>query len=98
MYHSLLAILVKLGYESRNQDCTFALISNLTEDGSIRFDSTLLNSIAKINPESSERETLTEIREHYQYGTKLSMKDRTYEELLNTTKRILGESKRILEE
>src|SRR3989344_9497102 len=30
MYHCLLAIAAKFGYESRNQECTFALIYYLT--------------------------------------------------------------------
>src|SRR3989338_4014102 len=29
MYHCLLAIALKFGYESRNQECTFALMHNL---------------------------------------------------------------------
>ena len=32
MYHCLLAISVKNGYESRNQECTFALMNKLIED------------------------------------------------------------------
>ena len=35
VYHCLLAIATKLGYESGNQDCTFALIYNLIEDKKI---------------------------------------------------------------
>ena len=99
MYHSLLAILAKLGYESGNQECTFALVSSLVEDNTVKFDLTLLESVTKIEPKKqAEKETITEIREEYQYGTKLSMEDKTYEELLDTVKRILGESKRIIEE
>lgn len=99
MYHSLLAILAKFGYESGNQECTFALISSMAKDGIITFDASLLNNIAETDPERrTERETIAEIREQYQYGTTLSMEDKSYEELLDTTKRILGESKRILEE
>lgn len=98
IYHSLLAILAKFGYESRNQECTFALVSSMAEDGAISFDTSLLESIAEINNNQTERETITEIREQYQYGITLSMKDKTYEELLDTAKRILGESKSIIEE
>lgn len=99
MYHSLLAILAKLGYETGNQECTFALVASLVEDGIITFDTTLLENIAKIDPKRQvERETITEIREQYQYGTKLSIEDKTYEELLDAVKRILGEPKRIIEE
>lgn len=99
MYHSLLAIIAKSGYETGNQECTFALFASLVEEGKISFDLSLLESVAKIDPQKQiERETITEIREEYQYGTKLSMEDKTYEELLGTVKRILGESKKILEE
>ncbi len=97
MYHSLLAILVKFGYESENQECTFALISSLIEDDKIKLDRALLDNLTKTEL-GAEKETLTDMREEYQYGTKLSMEDRTYEELLGTVKNILGESKRILEE
>jgi uncharacterized protein (UPF0332 family) len=99
MYHSLLAILAKFGYESGNQECTFALVANLAEEGDIKFDADLLESAAKINPKKqAERETITDIREQYQYGTRLSMEDKMYEELLGTVKKLLGESKRIIEE
>lgn len=98
-YHSLLAIIAKFGYESGNQECTFALISSMAEKGTIDFDTALLDNIAKIGHEKhAEKETITEIREQYQYGIKLSMEDKAYEELLDTAKRVLGESKRILEE
>lgn len=98
-YHSLLAILAKFGYESGNQECTFALISDMSEKGTIDFDTALLDSIIKIGHEKhAEKETITEIREQYQYGVKLSMEGKTYEELFNAARRILGESKRTLEE
>ncbi|MBI2173521.1 MAG: HEPN domain-containing protein [Candidatus Aenigmarchaeota archaeon] len=98
IYHSLLAILAKFGYESRNQECTFALVSSMAEDGIISLDSSVLDSIAEMNDTHAERETITEIREQYQYGTKLSIDDKIYEELLNNAKRILEESKSIIEE
>ena len=99
MYHSLLAILAKFGYESGNQECTFALVYSLVEDGVMTFDTALLESVARIDPKKqAERETITEIREQYQYGTRLSMEDKTYEELLDTVKKLVGESKRIIEE
>ncbi len=99
MYHSLLAILAKFGYESGNQECTFALVSILAEDGAIKFDTDLLESIANVDPKKrAEKETITEIREDYQYGVKLSMGDKTYEEMLVNVRRVLGEVKRIIEE
>ena len=38
MYHCMLAILAKHGYESRNQTCTMAMIESLKEDGKIDLD------------------------------------------------------------
>src|SRR3989338_11642832 len=35
MYHCLLAIAAKFGYESRNQECTFTLINSLIENKKI---------------------------------------------------------------
>lgn len=99
MYHALLAILAKFGYESGSQECTFALVSSLIEDGKIKMDKALLENMAKLDPgRQMEKETLTDIREEYQYGTKLSIEDKTYEELLDAVKKLLGESKRIIEE
>src|SRR3989338_10770422 len=83
MYHCLLAIAEKFGYESRNQDCTFALIYSLIEDGKIDFEADLLNKIASLDVKQDHEKTSTEIREQFQYGTELSLKDDTYKDLLN---------------
>src|SRR3989344_3855551 len=41
-YHCLLAILQKFGYESRNQECTFAAIEHLIEQRKITLEKTEL--------------------------------------------------------
>lgn len=75
------------------------MVSILAEDGTIKFDTALLESISNIDPQKrAEKETITEIREDYQYGVKLSMGDKTYEEMLVNVRRVLGEVKRIIEE
>ncbi len=38
MYHCLLAIAAKFGYDSRNQECTFSLIHGLVDEGKIGFE------------------------------------------------------------
>ena len=98
MYHSLLAIMTKYGYESRNQECTFALIKNLAEDGKITFDKKLLDKISSLETKGDDEKTSTEIREQYQYGVELSIKDKLYEELLQTAKEVLAKTKLILKE
>lgn len=98
VYHSLLAILSKLGYESRNQECTFAMIYSLIGDNKINLDKGMIEKVAALDvKESGSSATITDIREQYQYGTKLSLEDKTYEELLNIAKKILGKTKEIIE-
>lgn len=38
MYHCCLAIIAKFGYETRNQECTLALIESSIEDGTLNND------------------------------------------------------------
>lgn len=96
MYHCLLAIACKLGYESRNQECTFALIYYLIESNKIKFEKNILDRIAFISKENKE-DTSVEIREKYQYGTKVSIKDDLYDKLLELMKKVLSETKLIIE-
>ena len=96
MYHCLLAIAAKFGYESGNQECTFALIYALIEDKEIDIS---LESIKKISELDTAKNinTTIDIREQYQYGTKLSLDDNTYKELLELAKHILSKTKVIIE-
>lgn len=99
VYHSLLAILSKFGYESRNQECTFAMIYNLIEDNKIDLDKSIIEKVSVLNrKEGAGTATIIDIREQCQYGTQLSLKDETYEEILEIAKRILGKAKEIIEE
>ena len=71
IYHCFLAILRKFGYESRNQECTVAVIEMLQEQGKIKIDSKLINSL-KIMP--TDEQTIIKIREKEKEKTKLSFK------------------------
>ena len=98
MYHCLLAIAAKFGYESRNQECTFALISNLIEGGKINFEQSLLDKIFRFEPQE-DTQTSIEIREQYQYGTNLSIKDDTvYSSLFSLAQEVLSKAKVVIEE
>ncbi len=96
IYHCLLAIALKFGYESRNQECTFALIFNLIETNKINLDKKLVEKISTMGVEITETTTIG-IREHYQYGTELTLKEETYKDLLDTARKILGKTKEIIE-
>ena len=99
MYHCFLAILAKRGYETRNQECTFALIAGLVEDRSIVISQEDLEQVSALNITETQEspETAVSIREEYQYSTKVSLENKEYQELLQLAKRILDQTKETLE-
>lgn len=99
IYHCFLAIISKFGYESRNQECTFALIKSLIEDKKINIDENDLNEVASLNvSEAQESSTAISLREEYQYSTKVSLENKEYEKLFKLAKNILDKTKEIIEE
>ena len=94
MYHSLLAIISKFGYESQNQECTFALIYNFIEDKKINLSKVIIDKISIFN---LEEESVISLRERYQYGVELSMKKEIFEDNLKTAKELLEKTKEIIE-
>ncbi|MFH0752430.1 MAG: HEPN domain-containing protein [archaeon] len=98
VYHCLLAIIAKLGYESRNQECTFALIYSLIGAGEIELDKELIEDVHLLDTEDKhEAPTLIEMRESEQYGVKLSLEDETFNRLLGIAKAALDQTKVIIE-
>jgi len=97
MYSCLLAVISKFGYESGNQECTFALIFHLIEEGKIDFDKNLLEKIASLE-NNKDKEGIKDIREKYQYGTSLSLKDNLYKELFELAQKVISKTKEIIEE
>lgn len=99
IYHCFLAILAKYGYESRNQECTFALIASFVENKEITISQEDLEKVSMLNITETQEssETAVSIREDYQYSTKVSLENKEYQELLQLTKRILDKTKEILE-
>ena len=97
MYHCLLAIAAKFGYESGNQECTFALVHSLIEDDKLDFKKELLSKIASLDMEKSREKTSIGIREQYQYGTSLSIKDDIYKQLFGLAKEVISKTKIIIE-
>ena len=96
MYHCLLAIAVRFGYESRNQECTFALISSLIDDGKIKFDKKVLEKISSFDLDAASETTITGVRERYQYGLEFSIEDGLYKELYDIAKEVISVSKVII--
>ena len=99
IYHCFLAILAKFGYETRNQECTFALIASLIEDKKITTCQEDLEKVSTLDVTETQEspDTVVSIREDYQYSTKVSLENKEYQELLQLAKRILDKTKETLE-
>lgn len=99
MYQCFLAIGAKFGFESGNQECTFSLMYSLIEDKKISLGKELMDKVTSLDIQKDKEElTSTEIREQFQYGTKLSIEDNLYYELLALAQKILSATKEIMEE
>ncbi len=74
IYHCFLAIVAKFGYESRNQECTIALIKSLRETNQIDFDNIFIEALEDYDEQKLQN--IIEKREFYTYGTTLSVEDK----------------------
>lgn len=91
-YHALLAILASHGYESRNQECTFAAVEYLIKQGKIPIDNHWLRRIAAQGDDSS----LVSLREEFQYGTDTDFEAEHVQEMADDTKEFIERVKEIL--
>lgn len=76
IYHCFLAIAIKFGYETRNQECTISLIKNLKEQGMVDFDDKFIKAIESLNIEERHESNVIEKREFYTYGTTMSVENK----------------------
>jgi uncharacterized protein (UPF0332 family) len=96
IYHCFLAIARKFGYESRNQECTIALIESLKNEGFINIDQEMIDAVKNIKHEEKHEDSIIELRENFQYGTETVMKDEKLAELKTTCKKAIEETKKII--
>ena len=96
MYHCLLAIVAKFGYESKNQECTFALMHSLIEENKIDFEEEVLNKIASLDIKNADEKTIVGVREKYQYGTGLSIEDDLYKEFFELANKVMEKAREIV--
>ncbi len=71
MYHAFLALLFKLGYESRNQECTISTIEYFIESKRIELDRKYVEMIRRTSELIPKDAKL--LREEFQYGTAVSV-------------------------
>jgi uncharacterized protein (UPF0332 family) len=100
IYHCFLAILAKWGYETRNQECTFALIESFIEDKTVSFTKKELRQVTELDVQEVQQNpnTAVNVREDSQYSTKLSLGAEKLQSLLGLAKEILHKTKLSLEE
>lgn len=99
MYHCCLAILAKFGYESRNQDCTFAAIETLIEEKKISLPIEKLRRISLPDRrETLDSDEVIELREDAQYGTETVFDIERIKTLRDESMEFLETAERILQE
>src|SRR3989344_5692111 len=76
IYHCFLAILRKFGYESRNQECTIAVIEMLKEEGKINIDEKFINTLKITKAEEIHESSIIKLMEDFQYNTDLNFKEK----------------------
>lgn len=100
LYHALLAILAKNGFESRNQSCTFALIEDFIIRGELKY--LTLVDLKEIFDKDVEMQLahsakILDIREHMQYSTLTSLAEDEFQLLKKRTKELFDKIRRELE-
>ncbi|MEA2037892.1 MAG: HEPN domain-containing protein [Nanoarchaeota archaeon] len=87
MYHSLLAILFKMGYESKNHECTINTVEYLIEEGKIELDK---EDIAFIRTtEQRMTKDAKALREEFQYGTETAVNKNILDSVVKNAKEIV---------
>lgn len=96
IYHCFLAISRKFGYESRNQECTIAVIEMLKEEGKIDIDNRFIDTL-KITKFAEADQSIIKIREDLQYGVEMKFSERKqFEELVTFCKEIINKTEEII--
>lgn len=97
MYHSLLAALYKLSYESRNQECTINAIEHFMKGKVISLEQEYIDMI-RLAQQQENKQDAKSIREEYQYGTETSMKDELCKQLMANAIKFVDRIKEVLAE
>jgi len=96
MYHALLAILFKKGFESKNHECTISTVEFLIETKEINLDMKDLLFIR--TTEQMTAKDAKSLREEFQYGTKTDVNKVLLAELLQKSKAIVEKIEVMLSE
>ena len=96
MYHSLLAILFKKGYESKNHECTINAVDYLIETKEITFNKEDISYIRTAEQMTSK--DAKSLREEFQYGTETKVNEILLDDMLKKSKEIVEKVELLLNE
>ena len=97
LYHLLLALLVKEGFESRNQSCTFALVEKMIEEGKISLTKQELEYIYNSEIDLNHSTTVLDLRERYQYSTQTETEEQEWQEFKSKIKALFDKIRKDIE-
>lgn len=99
LYHCLLAMIAKEGYESRNQNCTFAYIEDMINNKKISLTKEELKEIFNkdITEDIAHSKMILDVRENMQYSIKTAMEDEEFMELKERTKNLFNKMRKEIE-
>ncbi|HLD04483.1 MAG TPA: HEPN domain-containing protein [Candidatus Nanoarchaeia archaeon] len=101
IYHGLLAVLARYGYESRNQFCTLSLIEEFIKEGKLKH--LTLTDVKEIFDKNTDQDLehsskILDIRERMQYSVKTSLAEEEFQLLKKRTKALFDKIRLDLEE
>lgn len=99
LYHCLLALIAKEGYESRNQSCTFAYVEDMIDNKKISLTKEELKEIfdKDVTEDLAHSKMILDIRENMQYSIKTAMEDEEFMELKERTKELFDKVRKDIE-
>jgi len=99
IYHCFLAILLKFGYESRNQSCTMSVILNLIKNKKIDLDEDIVLQFDTLDVEKSALSpTIRMERELATYGVETSINLKELQKVKDIIVKVQRETIKILAE
>lgn len=99
LYHLLLALISKKGFESKNQSCTFALIEDMIDKGEINLVKNELKEIydKDVTKNLGHSNKILDIRENMQYSVKTFLEKQEFEHLKQRTKFLFDKLRKEIE-
>lgn len=99
LYHCLLALILKFGYHSRNQTCTFTFIEDLINKDKISLKLEELKEIfdKDVTEDLAHSEKILDIRETMQYSFRTSMEEEEFHKLLKRAKLLFDKIRKEIE-